>query len=817
MKISCNWLRQYISTALNPTEMSEILTSIGLEVEAMDLFEPVKGSLEGVVVGEVLSCTKHPDADKLTLARVDAGGARILEIVCGAPNVAGGQKVAVALTGTTLYMGERSMTIKKTRIRGIESEGMICAEDELGLGDSHEGIMVLDAGAIPGTPASKYFNIENDIVFEIGLTPNRIDAASHYGVARDLAAWLGQSGEVGLTRPDIQNFKPDNNDYPVDIIIKDPESCIRYSGLTISGVQVSPSPRWLQNRLVSIGLKPINNIVDITNYVLHETGQPLHAFNADRIKGRKVVIGQLPEGTLFTTLDEEKRSLSAEDLMICNAEEGMCIAGVFGGIDSGVTSDTVNVFLESACFDPDSIRKTARRHALNTDASFRFERGTDPSITVYALKRAAMLIRELAGGTISSEITDVYPAPVTPVNLDLDYDYVDRLVGKAIERKRIKRILELLDFRILDDSAAGLRLEVPLYRKDVTRKADVIEEILRIYGYNNIPVPDTVHSTLSYSEKPDREKYTDVVADMLTSLGFSEIISNSLTRSTWYREMPEFPEEKLVEIINPLSTDLSSLRQTLLFGGLEAVLYNTNRKNSDLRLYEFGNVYSFSGNIDEKGNQGSYNESRHLAMFITGTTGMAHWSSKEKQFDFFDLKAYVVKVFKRMGLDPDRMEYDELKNNIFSYGLRITAGMKILAEFGSVHPEILERADIKNDVFYADIRWDDLILHAAQKSTTFTELPRFPEVRRDFALELDRNIMFAKIREIALNTEHKLLKNINLFDVYEGDNIGEGKKSLAISFILQDAEGTLKDRQIDAVMNNLARAFEEKAGARIRK
>jgi phenylalanyl-tRNA synthetase beta chain len=817
MKISCNWLKQYLSTDLKPAEISEILTSIGLEVEAMDSFEPVKGSLEGVVAGEVLSCKKHPDADKLTLARVDAGNGRILEIVCGAPNIAPGQKVAVALTGTTLYMGGRRMTIKKTRIRGEESEGMICAEDELGLGDSHEGIMVLDSTAVPGTPASEYFNIENDIIFEIGLTPNRIDAASHYGVARDLAAWLGQANEVELIRPDTSNFKPDNNNYPVEIIIKDPESCIRYSGVTISGVQVSPSPRWLQNRLVSIGLKPINNIVDITNYVLHETGQPLHAFDADRIKGRKVVIGQLPEGTLFTTLDEAKRSLSAQDLMICNAEEGMCIAGVFGGIDSGVTRDTINVFLESACFDPVSIRRTARRHALHTDASFRFERGTDPSITVYALKRAAMLIREVAGGTISSEITDVYPAPVTPVEVDLEYDFIDRLVGKTIERKRIKRILELLDFRILDETAGGLRLEIPLYRIDVTRKADVIEEILRIYGYNNIPAPETVHSTLSYSEKPDREKYTNVVADMLTSLGFNEIISNSLTRSTWYRELPELPEKKLVEIINPLSTDLNSLRQSLLFGGLEAVLYNTNRKNPDLRLYEFGNVYSFSGNTDEKGNHNRYSESRHLAIFITGNTGMAHWSSKEKQFDFFDLKAYAEQVFKRMGLDPDLLEYDEMENNIFGYGLKIVAGKKILAELGSVHTEILERADIKNEVFYSCIRWDDLILHAAQKSTTFKELPRFPEVRRDLALELDRNIGFAKIREIALDTERNLLKNINLFDVYEGDKIGEGKKSLAISFILQDAEGTLKDRQIDAIMNSLARAFEEKAGARIRK
>jgi phenylalanyl-tRNA synthetase beta chain len=818
MKISYNWLREYVPTDLAPLEISEILTSIGLEVEGLELYEPVKGSLEGVVAGEVVSCIKHPDADKLSLTRVDAGHGRILQIVCGAPNVARGQKVAVALTGTTLYRGAGSMTIKKTNIRGELSEGMICAEDELGLGDSHDGIMVLDNDTVPGTPAAEYFKIQNDTIFEIGLTPNRIDAASHYGVARDLAAWLGQTMEAELKRPDTGNFRSDNNNYHIDVIIKDTESCIRYSGLTISGVQVASSPKWLQNRLRSIGLKPVNNIVDITNYVLHETGQPLHAFNADRIKGKKVIVGPLPDETEFTTLDEVVRVLSSEDLMICNEQEGMCLAGILGGTVSGVTKETVNIFLESACFDPVSVRRSARRHGLNTDASFRFERGSDPSITVYVLKRAAMLIKEIAGGSISSEVIDVYPKPVSPVKLDLKYDYIDRMTGTKIDRQRIKRILGLLDFKLLEEKEGSLSVEVPLYRVDVTRRADVIEEILRIYGYNNIPSPDSVHSTISYTEKPDRERYSHAVADMLASLGFNEIITNSLTRSSWYTESPSFPEQKLVKILNPLSTDLDCMRQTLLFGGLEAVLYNANRKNPDLKLYEFGNIYSYSGNVSEKGDLKQYNESTRLAIFLSGSGGTVRWNSKGKPPDFFDLKAYVGQVFRRIGIDPDDMQYKEPGNNkIFLYGLQAMAGKKVMAEYGAVHPAHLETADIKNQVFFADIRWDDLIGHAAQKTTLFTELPRYPEVRRDLAMELDNNVSFSIIRDIAFKTEQKLLKNINLFDVYMGENITKGRKSLAISFILQDMEGTLKDRQIDAVMDRLARAFEKNAGARIRR
>ena len=726
MKISYNWLKQYLNTNLSPPQISEILTDIGLEVEAVEKFESVKGGPEGVVTGKVLSREKHSDADQLSVA-------------------------------------------------------------------------------------------QSDTVFEIGLTPNRIDAASHFGVARDLAAWLGQSGEVKLIRPGVEHFNPDNNDYPIDIIIRDPSACPRYSGLTISGVRVTPSPAWLKDRLRAIGLKPINNVVDITNYVLHETGQPLHAFNADKITGRKIIVGHLPEKTRLITLDEEERELSSEDLIICNVEEGMCIAGVMGGIGSGVDESTVNIFIESACFDPVSIRRSARRHSISTDASFRFERGSDPSVTVYALKRAALLIKEIAGGEISSEVTDAYPKPVEPVRLDLDLGYVRKLVGEEIPPERIKRILTLLDFIITKENEGKLSLEIPLYRVDVTRQADVVEEILRIYGYNTISVPDVVHSTLSYSEKPDKEKYEHTIADMLTSLGFNEIISNSLTRSAYYVNLTGFPEEKTVRILNPLSTDLDGMRQTLLFGGLEAISYNANRRNPDLRLYEFGNVYCFTGNDKDKGDLDKYSESRHLALFTSGSTGKALWNRPDRQSDFYDIKAYTGQVIRRTGTDPEIFHHKEIKNDIFLYGLQLIAEDEIIAECGSVHPSILEKAGIKTDVFYADIRWDKLVIFSSKGRTVYSELPRFPEVKRDLAMELDREIKFQTIKDIAFETEKKLLRDITLFDIYEGDKIAEGKKSYAVSFILQDMEGTLKDKQIDAVMNKMARAFEDKAGARIRR
>lgn len=817
MKISYNWLRQYLDSNLEPGKISEILTGIGLEVEGAELFQSVRGGLEGVVIGKVISCEKHPNADKLTIARVDPGNGKPLRIVCGAPNVAEGQMVPVAMTGATLYMGDKSLTIKKTKIRGEISEGMICAEDELGLGNSHDGIMVLDDSAVPGTPASEYFKVESDTVFEIGLTPNRIDAASHYGVARDLAAFIGQTQEVKLVRPDTRSFKPDNNDYPIRIRIDDPESCIRYSGLTISEVKVGPSPLWMQNRLRSIGLKPINNVVDITNYVLHETGQPLHAFNADMIKGKEVIAGTLPAGTRFTTLDGEVRELSQEDLMICNSEEGMCIAGVFGGIGSGVDETTTSVFLECACFDPVSVRKTARRHLLNTDASFRFERGTDPSATVYVLKRAALLIKEIAGGKISSDVIDVYPNPVNPVKLNLDLNYVGRLIGESIPAERIKRILELLDFRIIEETKDAILLEIPLYRVDVTRPADVVEEILRIYGYNSVPVPESVHSTISFTEKPDREKYTHAVADMLASLGFNEIISNSLTNSDYYSGMPAFPKEKLVSILNPLSSELDSLRQTLLFGGLEAVSYNSNRQNPDLKLFEFGNVYSFTGHDGNRNKLDNYTENGHLSLFITGAAGQNLWNSKERRTGFFDIKACASQIFMRTGLDPELLTHEESENEIFLYGLQISASNRVLAEYGAVNPDILKQAGIRNEVFFADLRWDQLMNEASRGRIVYSELPRYPEVRRDLAMELDRIIKYNDIREIAFRTEKNLLKRMILFDIYEGDKIAKGKKSYAISFILQDFEGTLKENKIESAMENLASAFEKQAGARIRR
>ncbi len=817
MKISLNWMKQYLETGLDASEIAGILTDIGLEVESIEPFEPLAGGLEGVVVGEVVSCRKHPGADKLVLAGVNTGDGRNRQIVCGAPNVSEGQKVVVALPGSELPVNDKRLKIKKTSIRGEQSEGMICAEDELGLGDSHAGIIVLDHDAVPGTPAAEYFRIEKDTVFEIGLTPNRIDAASHFGVARDLAARLGLTAKVRLRRPPVEDFRPDNNSFPVEIIIDNPQACRRYSGLTICGITVAPSPQWLQNRLRTIGLKPVNNVVDITNFVLHETGQPLHAFNAARIKGSKVIVGHLPPGSKLITLDDEEREIDTEDLMICNESGGMCIAGVLGGKFTGVDETTTDIFLESACFDPVSVRKTARRHGISTDASFRFERGTDPSATVYALKRAAVLIKEIAGGEISSDVTDVYPAPAEPAMIFLDTGYVNSLVGTEIPVDEMKKILSSLDFTIAEEKKDGLLVEAPLYRVEVTRPADVVEEILRIYGYNRVPVPHTVHSTLSYSEKPDREKYVHTVAGLLSSLGFNEIICNSLTKSSYYSELKTFPAKQLVKILNPLSTDLDSLRQTLLFGGLETILYNSNRKNPDLRLYEFGNVYSLAGTEAKKGGLEKYSESMQLGLFLSGKTAKPLWNSKDKETDFFDIKAYVSSVFKRTGLDQEKFEHNETDSDIFRYGLKISNGKEIIAEFGEIAPGICSIAGLKSRVFYADIRWEVLVTEASKNKITCSELPRFPEVRRDLAMELDRDVNFKTIKEIACKTEKNLLKEIVLFDIYEGEKIAPGKKSYAVSFILQDTKGTMRDETIDAVMVKLTGAFEREAGARIRK
>lgn len=817
MKISFNWLKEYIDTDLSLKEISGILTSIGLEVESVEPFETVKGGLEGVVIGEVLKCRKHPDADKLTVTEVNVGGNKTLQIVCGAPNVAEGQKVPVALVGTTVYKGEESLVIKNAKIRGEFSEGMICAEDEIGLGNSHEGIMVLDKSALPGTPAKLYFNVETDYTLEIGLTPNRIDAASHYGVARDLAAYLAVMGKGKLHLPSVDGFKSDNTKLHIPVEIVNPEACFRYAGLTISGVNVGPSPQWLQNRLLAIGQRPINNVVDITNFVLHEVGQPLHAFNADKIKGQKVVVRTLKENSPFTTLDEEKRKLAADDLMICNTENGMCMAGVFGGIESGVDENTRNVFLESAYFNPDYIRRTSRRHGLFTDASFRFERGVDPNITIYALKRAAMLIKEVAGGTISSEIVDEYPNPVAGFRVEVSYTNIQRLIGKEIEKPIIKTILKALDIKLIEEKGDTLKLEVAPYRVDVQREADVIEEILRIYGYDKIPVTSKVVSSIAPSEKPDRTKLKNMVADMLVGQGFNEMMSNSLSKSAYYEKSVSYPSENLALILNPLSIDLNCMRQTLLFGVLESVIYNQNRKNSDLRLFEFGNCYSFNSKAGKKGTLDRYTEEEHLSIAITGNFSAQNWNAPAKASDFFVLKGYVEAVLKRLGIQSETLKMKPVTGDVYNEGTELWQKDKKIGMLGTLSKKILKEFDIKNELYYADLNWTLIFNSLIPDSVSYREIPKYPEVKRDLAMILNTGVSFAEIRELAFATEKKLLKKVFIFDVYQGDNIEKGKKSYAVSFILQDTEKTLTDFQIDKIMDGLAETFEKKLGAVIRK
>lgn len=820
MQISYRWLQDYIRTGLSPEAVSAILTSIGLEVEGLKEYCPVAGGLEGFVIGEVLTCEKHPDADKLSVTTVDVGHGETLGIVCGAPNVAAGQKVVVATVGATVHMKDDSFKIKKSKIRGVESSGMICAEDETGLGTSHEGIMVLDASAVPGTPAKDYFSIETDYIFEIGLTPNRIDAASHIGVARDLAAYLdvnqdGFSKNEGYSIPPVDGFSVDNHDRPIDIVVENTQACPRYAGLTISGVTVAPSPDWLQNRLRSIGLSPINNVVDITNYVLHETAQPLHAFDADRIKGGRVIVKTLPEDTSFTTLDGVERKLAADDLMICNAENGMCIGGVFGGLESGITEQTTTVFLESAYFNPKYIRRTARRHGLNTDASFRFERGIDPDKVVYSLKRAAMLIKEIAGGTISSEITDIYPDPITPFRIELVFRRINKLIGQEIPPKVIKKILEALEIDIESHTAYGMVIKVPPYRVDVQQQADVVEEILRIYGYNNIDFSDELHSTLSFSQKPDKERITNIISDFLSSCGFNEIMSNSLTKTSYYDQSGTFKAEETIHILNPLSQDLGSLRQTLLFGGLEAVIRNINHKNHDLRLYEFGNCYQ---KVPEDKSQPlpGYSERQHLALFMTGNKSEGNWNNPAEAITFYSLKAYVENILKRLGIPVDAFVKNEVSDDIFMEGLSYFDRDKLMVETGMVRPGILKQFDIKIPVFYADFRWDRIMEMLGKAKIVYEDLPRYPEVRRDLSLLVDQQVRFAAISETAVRTEKKLLKHINLFDVYEGDKIEAGKKSYAVSFILQDPDQTLTDKQIDKTMKRIAGSLEKELGAQVR-
>jgi phenylalanyl-tRNA synthetase beta chain len=824
MKVSCNKLKEYTGIEANPEEIAKILTDCGLEVEGIETFENIKGGLKGIVIGHVKECVKHPNADKLTLTKVDVGSDRLLDIVCGAPNVAEGQKVLVALEGTTLTMGDNSFTIKKSKIRGEFSEGMICAEDELGLGDSHDGIMVLPEEAITGTPAAEYFKVFTDTILEIGLTPNRSDAASHIGVARDLvAAWnatyFGEPEKhISLKLPDIGGFKADNNSHHIDVIVENPIACPRYSGITISGVEVKESPQCLKDFLKSIGVRPINNVVDITNFVLFEMGQPLHAFDTDYISGKKVVVKQLPEGTPFTTLDEVDRKLTTGDLMICNAEDGMCIAGVFGGIKSGVTEKTRNIFLESAYFNPVSVRKTSSHHGLKTDASFRFERGTDPNITVYAMKRAAMMIKEIAGGTISSEVVDVYPEVIVPFQVEMSYSNIDRLIGKKIDHEIIHGILNWLGMKITDYNEEGFLVAVPTNKTDVQREADVIEEILRIYGYNNIEFDLSLRSSISLSEKPDRLKLRNTVSDFLVSNGFYEIMCNSLSKSVYDKTLPFIDSAKHVRILNPISRDLDVMRQSLLIGGLETIIFNLNRRVTDMKLFEFGAEYSLDAEKSSQDNKlAKYNEHWKLSLFTTGKKHPESWNMQEEKTGFFQLKAMVHTVLDRMGIDASFYKTEETGAAYLDYGLNLVSGNKPLAVYGKMKNSVLNHFDIKQEVYYAEIDWEFCMqLLAKHPGISYSEIPRYPEVRRDLALLLDKQVTFAGIEKLALKNGSKLLRNLSLFDIYEGDQIEEGKKSYAVSFILRDDNKTLKDEEIDAFMNKLVKVFEKELNARLR-
>ena len=809
MRISYNWLKQFIKTDLKTEEISEILTDLGLEVEGVDRFESLKGGLEGVVIGHVLTCEKHPDADKLKITTVDLGdGNPPVQIVCGAPNVAAGQKVPVATIGTKLYDKEGvGFEIKKGKIRGQESHGMICAEDELGIGEGHDGIMILSEDLLPGTKASKVFDIETDEVFEIGLTPNRADAMSHMGVARDLRAGLSQKGNnFELITPSVSKFKVEKRTLKMDVKVENDKLAPRYCGLTISGLTVKPSPSWLQNRLKSIGLTPKNNIVDATNYVLHELGQPLHAFDASQIRGNKVIVKTMPAGTKFTTLDDVERTLHEEDLLICDEVGPMCIAGVFGGKLSGVTERTREIFLESAYFNPVSIRKSAKRHGLNTDASFRFERGIDPTITEYALKRAALLIQEVAGGEITSDIIDIYPKKVEDFSVFIHFDKVNKIIGEEIKPETIKKILASLDIKVNNITETGLGLSIPCYRVDVTREIDVVEEILRVYGYNNIAIPSKLNATISNSVRTAEHNVQNVVADQLCSLGFNEMMANSLTTPDYIKLSEQLKAEHNVLMLNPLSTELSAMRQSLLFSALEAVSFNINRKRSDLKFFEFGKTYHSIA--------GSYEEEKHLTLTVTGNRNNESWLRAQEKSDFFLFKGYVMAVLSRVGVDKKLISLP-FENDVFAEGLALAIGKEVIVEFGTVKKSIAKHFDIKQEVFYADFNWGKIQKYISNK-IKFTAIPKYPEVKRDFALLVDENVQFEQIFNIAKQTEKSLLKDINLFDVYQGSNLPEGKKSYAVSFILQDDTKTLTDTQIDKIMGKLQNNFESQLGASLR-
>ena len=819
MKISFNWLKQYIETDLDAEQAARILTDIGLEVEALEKTESIRGGLAGVVVGHVLTCEKHPDADKLHVTTVDLGDGTPTQIVCGAPNVAAGEKVIVATINSTLYpTGEQNgFKIKKSKIRGVESLGMLCAEDEIGVGTAHDGIIVLPQDVPAGTPARAYFQLEDDYLLEIGLTPNRADAMSHYGVARDLAVNLKANGlPCKLKLPPVEAFAQDSDRKEITVEVQNAEAAPRYMGVTITGVKVAPSPEWLQRRLRAIGMNPKNNVVDITNFVLHETGQPLHAFDAAKIEGGRIVVRTCPEGTLFTTLDGIERKLSADDLMICNAREPMCIAGVFGGLDSGVTETTTDIFIESAYFNPVWVRKTAKRHGLSTDSSFRFERGIDPDMTPYALMRAALLVKELAGGEISSPVTDLYPVRIEPFRFDVSLDRVRRLIGKEIPDETIRRIVVALDVRIESERDGILSVAVPPYRVDVRREADLVEDILRIYGYNNVEIPQRVHSTLSYAPHPDRDRLVNLLSDMLTANGFNEIMSNSLTKASYYDGLASYPAEHCVRILNPLSNDLSVMRQTLLFNALEAVQLNVNHRNADLKLYEYGNCYFYDPAQKEEGGLAPYSERAKVSMTVTGNDRQPSWNVAAQPAGFFTLRAMAEKAMLRFGLDLNAAETEPLESDLYSEAIACRWNGKKLLEMGVVSKKIRSLFDIKADVYYAELDFDTLVRITRNHSVTVSELSKYPEVRRDLALLVDKEVTFSRLYSIARSTEKKLLRSVSLFDVYEGDKLPEGKKSYALSFILEDTTKTLTDSAIDRAMSNLIRAFEQHAGAEIR-
>lgn len=820
MNISYKWLKEYVDFDLTPQEVEQALTSTGLEVDALEEVQTIKGGLKGLYIGQVLTCEMHPNSDHLHVTTVDLGKGEPQQIVCGAPNVAAGQKVIVADLGCVLYDGDDSFTIKKSKLRGVDSFGMICAEDEIGVGTSHEGIIVLPDDAPVGQPAAEYYNLESDWVIEIDITANRSDALSHYGVARDLYAWLKRNGyQTSLHRPSCDEFKVDNEDLPIDVKIENTEACKRYACLSLMDCEVKESPEWLQNKLRVIGLRPVNNIVDITNYVMLAYGQPMHCFDADMVEGHQIVVRTQPEGTKFVTLDGEEHTLGEHDLSICNAEHPMCIAGIFGGKGSGTYETTRNVVLESAYFHPTWIRKSARRHGLSTDASYRFERGIDPNGTIYALKQAAILCQQLAGGKVSMQIKDVYPTPIENAHVSLSYDYVNGLIGKEIEPDVIKSILDSLEMEIKSESQEGLELSIPAYRVDVQRPCDVVEDILRIYGYNNVEIPTQLKSSLAIQGDEDRAAHLEnLVGEQLVGCGFHEILNNSLTKTSYYHDLNRYPEEATVKIMNPLSTDLGVMRQTLLFGGLESIMRNVNRKQTNLRFFEFGNCYQY---IEERENEEdpikAYQQAYHLGLWVTGKRVEGSWAHVDEPSSFDELNAYVQNIFARLGVPSGMLVTEKSDNNIFSHGLTIkNRGGKTIAELGVVCKKLLKQVDVSGEVYFAEINWTALMKLTRKNKVEYTELSKYPAVSRDLALLIDKQVEFGQIEKLAFQTEKKLLKRVELFDVYEGKNLPEGKKSYAVNFILQDEQKTLNDKQIDGIMQKLIKNLTEKLGAELR-